>query len=108
MIVEDTQQDLVDQISRLQKKVVGIDEKSDRAFGLKAEIENKSKELDQIVDAKLEAAKVQMMKKAERVEDSVRDRIQVAKDDTWDEFSAQMIEVKASIALLQEQQYKKD
>jgi len=29
-----------------------------------------------------------MMKKAERVEDSVRDRIQAAKDDTWDEFSA--------------------
>lgn len=57
MIVEDTQQDLVDQISRLQKKVVGIDEKSDRAFGLKAEIENKSIELDKVVDAKLEVAK---------------------------------------------------
>ena len=79
---------MIDQISRLQKKVIGIDEKSDRAFGLKAEIENKSQELDKVVDAKLEAAKAQMMKKAERVEDSVRDRIQAAKDDTWDEFSA--------------------
>lgn len=41
-----------------------------------------------------------MLKKAEKVEDSVRDRIQDAKDDTWDEFSAQMVEVKASISLL--------
>jgi hypothetical protein len=28
-----------------------------------------------------------MLKNAEKVEDSIRDRIQQAKDETWDEFS---------------------
>ncbi len=87
LIVEDAQQDLVEQIARLQKKVIGIDEKADRAFGLKAEIENKSKELDIVVDQKLKIAQAQMLKNAEKVEDSIRDRIQQAKDETWDEFS---------------------
>ena len=87
LIVEDAQQDLVEQIARLQKKVIGIDEKADRALGLKAEIENKSKELDIVVDQKLKIAQAQMLKNAEKVEDSIRDRIQQAKDETWDEFS---------------------
>lgn len=43
-----------------------------------------------------------MLKNAEKVEDSVRDRIQDAKDDTWDEFTAQLTEVKASMSILQE------
>ena len=42
MLIEDEQQDVMEQIKRLQTKVIGIDEKADRAFGLKKEIENKS------------------------------------------------------------------
>lgn len=41
-----------------------------------------------------------MMKNAEKIEDSIRDRIQTAKDDTWDEFSFQLGEIKAAISLL--------
>ena len=42
MLVDEAQEALSEQVQRLQKKVQGIDEKADRAFGLKAEIESKS------------------------------------------------------------------
>lgn len=40
-----------------------------------------------MVETKLQTAKDLMVKNAEKIEDSIRDRIQTAKDDTWDEFS---------------------
>ena len=43
-----------------------------------------------------------MLRNAEKVKDSIRDRIQQAKDDTWEEFSAQLVEIRASISLLTE------
>ena len=56
IIIDEQQQDLAEQIKRLQLKVVGISEKSDRAFGLKADLEEKTKEVDKVVDQKLQAA----------------------------------------------------
>jgi len=75
LLVEDEQQALADQINRLKLKVTSIDEKADRAFSLKAEIENKSKELDTVVDKKLATARADMLKNSERIEDGVRDRV---------------------------------
>lgn len=49
-----------------------------------------------------------MVKNAEKIEDSIRDRIQTAKDDTWDEFSLQLGEIRAAISLLQESNLVKD
>ncbi len=49
-----------------------------------------------------------MLKNAERIEDNVRDRIQTAKDDIWDEFSLQLGEIRAAISLLQESNLAKD
>ena len=72
ILVEEAQETLSEQVQRLQKKVQGIDEKSDRAFGLKAEIEMKSEQLDQIVQNKLKKAEEQMLRNAEKVEDDVR------------------------------------
>ncbi len=72
ILVDEAQETLSEQVQRLQKKVQGIDEKSDRAFGLKAEIELKSEQLDQIVHTKLKKAEEQMLRNAEKVEDDVR------------------------------------
>ncbi len=72
ILVDEAQETLSEQVQRLQKKVQGIDEKSDRAFGLKAEIELKSEQLDQIVQTKLKKAEEQMLRNAEKVEDDVR------------------------------------
>ena len=72
ILVDEAQETLSEQVQRLQKKVQGIDEKSDRAFGLKAEIELKSEQLDQIVHTKLKRAEEQMLRNAEKVEDDVR------------------------------------
>ena len=86
-IIDDSQTELGEQIQRLQKKVIGIGEMSERAFGLKAEIEGKSGELDKVVKEKLSKAHDDMLRQAERIDDSCRDRIQTAKDDIWEEFS---------------------
>ena len=72
ILVDEAQETLSEQVQRLQKKVQGIDEKSDRAFGLKAEIELKSEQLDQIVHTKLKKAEEQMLRNADKVEDDVR------------------------------------
>ena len=74
-IIEDSQTEVGEQIQRLQKKVIGIGEMSERAFRLKAEIEGKSTELDSVVKEKLSKAQDDMLRQAERIDDSCRDRI---------------------------------
>ncbi len=49
-----------------------------------------------------------MLKNAEKVEDSIRDRIQQAKDETWDEFSEQIAEIRNAMNLLKESNKQKD
>lgn len=107
-IVDDSQTEVGEQIQRLQKKVIGIGEMSERAFGLKAEIEGKSAELDKVVNQKLAKAHEQMLRQAENIDDSCRDRIQNAKDDIWDEFSDQLKEMRAMVQSLQEDSARKE
>ena len=49
-----------------------------------------------------------MLKNAEKVEDSIRDRIQQAKDETWDEFSEQIADIRNAMNLLTESNKQKD
>lgn len=49
-----------------------------------------------------------MLKNAEKVEDSIRDRIQQAKDETWDEFSEQIADIRDAMNLLTESNKQKD
>lgn len=49
-----------------------------------------------------------MIRQAEKVEDSIRDRIQIAKDEIWDEFAAQVKGLSSEIRELREADKSKD